>query len=200
MANLDEIRRHIAEELTPSQRERGKYICPLCGSGSHGRNSTAAFSIDRDGVHGKCFSCDFYGDIFDLVAQRDGLTLEAATRQLVDKYEPGARRERSSAAADFAPAPPPISSGKAEAPAPAAKSVEVAEYIRRAHSHLKGSDGERYLLGRGLILTEKTERTLRKNIRQYLDELKAHGSRNGGIKNYIPQKDGRHIVGFYIEF
>ena len=52
----------------------------------------------------------------------------------------------------------------------------------------------------GLILTEKTERTLRKNIRQYLDELKAHGSRNGGIKNYIPQKDGRHIVGFYIEF
>ena len=150
MANLDEIRRHIAEELTPSQRERGKYICPLCGSGSHGRNSTAAFSIDRDGVHGKCFSCDFYGDIFDLVAQRDGLTLEAATRQLVDKYEPGARRERSSAAADFAPAPPPISSGKAEAPAPAAKSGEVAEYIRRAHSHLKGSDGERYLLGRGL--------------------------------------------------
>ena len=52
----------------------------------------------------------------------------------------------------------------------------------------------------GLILTEKTERTLRKNIRQYLDELKAQGSRNGGIKNYIPQKDGRHIVGFYIEF
>lgn len=52
----------------------------------------------------------------------------------------------------------------------------------------------------GLILTEKTERTLRKNIRQYLDELKVQGSRNGGIKNYIPQKDGRHIVGFYIEF
>lgn len=152
MANLDEIRRHLQEELTPSQRERGKYICPLCGSGSHGRGSTAAFSIDRDGVHGKCFSCDFYGDIFDLVAARDGLTLEAATRQLVDKYEPGARREITSAAADFAPAPPPISSSKAEAPAQAAKSGEVAEYIRRAHSHLKGSDGERYLLGRGLTL------------------------------------------------
>lgn len=149
MADLDEIRRHIAEELIPSQRERGKYICPLCGSGSHGRGSTAAFSIDRDGVHGKCFSCGFYGDLFDLVAQRDGLTLEAATRQLVDKYESGSRRERSSAAADFAPAPPPISSSKAEAPAQAAKSGEVAEYIRRAHSHLNGSDGERYLLGRG---------------------------------------------------
>ena len=52
----------------------------------------------------------------------------------------------------------------------------------------------------GIILTDKTERTLRKNIRQYLDELKAQGSRNGGIKNYIPQKDGRHSVGFYIEF
>lgn len=152
MANLDEIRRHLPEELTPSQRERGKYICPLCGSGSHGRNSTAAFSIDRDGVHGKCFSCGFYGDIFDLVAQRDGLSLEEATRNLVDKYEPGARRERSSAAADFAPtAPraPAISSSKAEAPSPA-KSGEIMKYIRRAHSSLKGSDGERYLLGRGL--------------------------------------------------
>jgi len=145
MANLDEIRRHLAEELTPSQRERGKYVCPICGSGSHGRNSTAAFSIDRDGVHGKCFSCDFYGDIFDLVAKRDGLTLEEATRNLVDKYEPGSRRP--SAAADFAP--PPIS-GKAEAPAPAAKAGEVEKYIRRAHSSLKGTEGERYFIGRGL--------------------------------------------------
>jgi len=51
-----------------------------------------------------------------------------------------------------------------------------------------------------ITLTEKVERTLRKNIRQYLDELKAQGSRKGGIKNYIPQKDGRHVVGFYIEF
>ena len=152
MANLDEIRRHLSEELTPSQRERGKYHCPLCGSGTHGSGSTAAFSIDRDGVHGKCFSCGFYGDIFDLVAQRDGLALEEATRNLVDKYEPGARRERSSAAADFAPAAPTapaISSSKAEAPSPA-KSGEIMKYIRRAHSSLKGSDGERYLLGRGL--------------------------------------------------
>lgn len=150
MANLDEIRRHLSEELTPSQRERGKYICPLCGSGSHGRGSTAAFSIDKDGVHGKCFSCDFYGDIFDLVAARDGLSLEAATRQLVDKYEPGARRERSSAAADFAPPPPPISTSKAEAPAQAAKVQEIEEYKRRAHSNLSGSDGERYFFSRGL--------------------------------------------------
>lgn len=152
MANLDEIRRHLSEELTASQRERGKYICPLCGSGSHGHGSTAAFSIDRDGVHGKCFSCGFYGDIFDLVAQRDGLALEEATRNLVDKYEPGARRERSSAAADFAPAAPTtpeITSRKAEAPSPA-KSGEITQYIQRAHSALKGSDGERYLLGRGL--------------------------------------------------
>lgn len=145
MANLDEVRRHLAEELTPSQRERGKYLCPLCGSGAHGSGSTAAFSIDRDGVHGKCFSCGFYGDIFDLVAARDALTLEEATRQLVNRYDPGSRR--SSAAVDFAP--PPISSSKAEAPAPAAKSGEALEYIRRAHSNLKGSDGERYLLGRG---------------------------------------------------
>lgn len=52
----------------------------------------------------------------------------------------------------------------------------------------------------GLQLTEKTERTLKKNVQLYLDELKALGSRNGGIKNYIPQKDGRRVVGFYVEF
>ena len=51
----------------------------------------------------------------------------------------------------------------------------------------------------GLQLTEKTERTLRKNVQLYLDELKAQGTRNGGIKNYIPQKDGRRVVGFYVE-
>ena len=55
MANLDEIRQYIREELTPAHGQRGKYICPICGSGT-GAKGTAAFSIDRDGIHGKCFS------------------------------------------------------------------------------------------------------------------------------------------------
>lgn len=49
-------------------------------------------------------------------------------------------------------------------------------------------------------LTEKTERTLRKNIQLYLDELQAQGTRNGGIKSYQKRKYGRHVEGFYVEF
>lgn len=64
MADLDSIKQRLREELEPS-KQRGFYFCPLCGSG-RGANGTAAFSVERDGIHGKCFSCGFYGDIFDL--------------------------------------------------------------------------------------------------------------------------------------
>lgn len=47
-----------------------------------------------------------------------------------------------------------------------------------------------------IILTDKVERTLRKNIRQYLDELQSQKA----IKRYQEQKDGRRVVGFYIYF
>lgn len=50
-----------------------------------------------------------------------------------------------------------------------------------------------------IVLTDKTRRTLRKNIQQYFDELKAQGTRNGGIKDYKPKKAGRRIDGFAIE-
>lgn len=45
-------------------------------------------------------------------------------------------------------------------------------------------------------LTKKVEETLRKNIRQYLDELQSQRA----IKKYQAQKDGRHVIGFYIYF
>ena len=45
-------------------------------------------------------------------------------------------------------------------------------------------------------LSKKTEELLRRNIRQYLDELQSQRE----IKKYQIQKDGRHIVGFYIRF
>lgn len=145
MAELEEIRARIAEELTPSKKERGKYLCPICGSGSHGAGSTAAFSIEKDGIHGKCFSCGFYGDIFDLVAQRDGITPKEATRQLIARYQPGAALEGHSASRG--PQPP------AKGPAQERTGGPVKEYgqeVERYHAALPGSAGERYLMGRGL--------------------------------------------------
>ena len=153
MTDLQEIRLHIADELTPDRHERGKYICPFCGSGDHGPGSTGAFSIEKDGVHGHCFSCGFYGDIFDLVAQRDGLTPADATRQLIEKYAPGAaRREGSTSYRPTAPAP-----ARAEAPAARETAREntqnagrsYAQETEKYHAALPGSEGERYLMGRG---------------------------------------------------
>lgn len=177
MANIDEqlkqvIRLHIADELEPSPHERGKYVCPLCGSGSHGAGSTAAFSIDpADGVHGKCFACGFYGDVFDLVAKRDGLSSGEAMRALADKYEPGAEllsyRPKKAPSKTEAPrrdSAPSASASQADSASrrpseaakaseqQAAKSDKIADYIRRAHSQLPDSDGERYLKERGLTL------------------------------------------------
>lgn len=153
MADLQEIRLHIVDELTPDRHERGKYVCPFCGSGDHGPGSTGAFSIEKDGTHGHCFSCGFYGDIFDLVAQRDGLTPADATRQLIEKYAPGAaRREGSTSYRPTAPAP-----SRAEAPAARETAREstqnagrsYAQETEKYHAALPGSEGEKYLIGRG---------------------------------------------------
>lgn len=47
----------------------------------------------------------------------------------------------------------------------------------------------------GIILTEKTRRTLRKNIGLYLEELKAQGK----IKGYQETKTGREIAGYTVK-
>jgi replicative DNA helicase len=83
--DLTPYRRFIREELTPDRKEKGKYQCPICGSGTRS-GGDGAFSIDKDEIHGKCFACGFYGDIFDLYAARDGITLEDATREVITKY------------------------------------------------------------------------------------------------------------------
>lgn len=83
--DLTPYRRFLVEELIPDRKERGKYVCPLCGSGSR-TTGDGALSVEKDGIHAKCFSCGFYGDIFDLFAKRDGLSLPDATRAVIAKY------------------------------------------------------------------------------------------------------------------
>lgn len=134
MINLDEIRLHLKDELIPDHRERGKYVCPLCGSGSQpGAGHCGAFSIKPDGIHGKCFSCDFYGDIFDLEAQRTGVSLDEATQNMIAKYS------GSPAPVRFTPQP----DQEPEA------QQSFATLVTTAHSNLKGSPGEEYLRRRG---------------------------------------------------
>lgn len=147
MANLDEVRQHLQDELTPAAGQRGKFLCPLCGSGTRARG-TAALSINRDGVHWKCFSCNESGDIFDLIAKRDGLSIQDATKAAVAKYgtaqqhAPQYRRTETN----------PGASGRAEA-----RSMDFITDIKRFHEAIWGSPGERYLNGRG-ITAESIER------------------------------------------
>lgn len=145
MADLQPIRERIIDELAlqPSRKERGKYFCPLCGKDN--------LSIDKDGIHGKCFTsgCEFYGDVFDWRAAIDGISAAEATRRLIDKYQPGAAR-RSTAAEDFSEpyrAEAPVAAAPAAAEKPRGKSFLY--QVEQAHKALPGSDGERYLLGRG---------------------------------------------------
>ena len=68
--------RSYVESITQPDRRAGAnmYKCPLCGSGSHGgRKSDGAFSITKDGLAWKCFSCGKGGDIFTLIGLYEGL-------------------------------------------------------------------------------------------------------------------------------
>ena len=152
--NLDYIKTLLLDyceaELEPAKHQRGFYICPLCGSGT-GRNGTAAFSINPDKIHWKCFSCNRSGDIFDLEAARAGKPLSEATRDLVARYDAGG--SSASAAYDFRPAAAPAAQARIQDTDPAPVH-DFSDKLAEWHTALKGSEGEAYLRRRGI--TEET--------------------------------------------
>ena len=131
---IEEIRFHISDKLTPAKGQRGFYICPLCGSGT-GPKRTAAMRINADGVHAKCFSCNFYGDVFDLVSAMDGIDRSQAKIELMREYgvEPSS--------ATFKPIKDnhPISLPR----------TDFSAYINLCVSRMPGSPAEKYLHDRG---------------------------------------------------
>lgn len=92
----DYCKAHTLDLLKPSKN--GFYCCELCGSGlKGGAKSDGALKVGTKAEgHIHCFSCDFDGDIFDYIAQRDGV--QARTKEnfyrvyelmgvTVDEYE-----------------------------------------------------------------------------------------------------------------
>lgn len=138
MDKLDEIRRGIRDDLTPDHKEKGKFICPICGSGT-GAHKTGAFSIDKDGIHGHCFACGFHGDRFDLYAKRHNCDLSEATKALTMDYLAGRSSSTNRAT---------VQRKQQEAPEEKPRR-SYAQEITRYHSLLQGSAGEKYLMGRG---------------------------------------------------
>lgn len=73
VAGRDYINAH-PERLLQQDRSGKGFICPLCGNGS-GEDGTGLRLNPRDKTrsHYKCFRCGFYGDIVELIAQKDGI-------------------------------------------------------------------------------------------------------------------------------
>ena len=137
----------------------GAWCCPFCGSGTHGTpNSDGALSLDPDGEHFKCFSCQTRGDVFDLAAKVYGIDdddqrgkLEAvaswagvaldvgatAAKTVLNgkelKVEPQAQEE-----------PPDYSEGRSR----------EAAYVERMRQNLEHPDAISYLEARGFSLDD----------------------------------------------
>lgn len=143
-SSLNGLKQHLRDyvESITEKSKGGLYNCPHCGSGS-GARGTGAFSLTRDGLRWKCFSCDNGGDIFDLYGLVNGCTPSESTKALLEMYG----RPRTTAAEDFADPPPPTHTP------PPSFSAEIERY----HAALAGSEGESYLRGRGFT-TETMER------------------------------------------
>ena len=146
--DLNEIKYQLPEEvklrLTADRREKGKWVCPFCSSGSQpGQNHDGAFSIMPNKIKWMCFSCRRTGDIFDLVAQCEGISLSAATKILKEKYgsRTGTQHQQRQ--------PEPDQQQKAP--------QDFSEFIRKAHAALKGSPGEEFFKKRA-ITEESTDR------------------------------------------
>lgn len=142
MTDYAALKPFLRDELTPSNNPRGSFICPFCGSGSHGAGSNAALMVKEGdtGLFWNCFSCHRHGDIVDLVMERDGISKAEAVKKLTAKYLHGGQQP----APKTQPTPnPPKSSLQA-------KDIKAA--IERFHAAMPGSEGEAYLKGRGLTV------------------------------------------------
>ncbi len=72
-----------AEEHLKRSKEKNKFVCIFCGSGT-GANSTGAFTIYRTNYY--CFSCHQHGDIFDLAEKIENISKNSVVQYLADKY------------------------------------------------------------------------------------------------------------------
>lgn len=140
-----------AQTLQPAPN-RGFYVCPLCGSGSHrASGSTGAFKIDGATLRWHCFSCGEGGDIFDLYEKRDHLSKSDAAKEVLRRYGPRSSSPASPVQRTMLPAAPQPREEKGKS------YKDFRPYLEQCAKALPGSAGERYLMGRGL-----TQETLRR--------------------------------------
>lgn len=130
---------YVSRVTKPSRKAgRNMFVCPICGSGSGGRDSDGALHVDGDQWF--CHSHSSGGDIFELYAQINGLSTKSDFPSIVE----GLSKELgvSSATADFEPI-------KREVREEVKSNPERLAQIERFADQLAGSPGETYLKERG---------------------------------------------------
>ncbi len=65
----------LLEQAKKSVGDKPTYICPLCKNGT-GKDGDGL--VVHKNKYYKCFKCDFYGDIFDIIKEREGISLGKA--------------------------------------------------------------------------------------------------------------------------
>ena len=72
-----DAKNRLPEYLDMITTKKGnQYVCPVCRSGT-GKNKTPAGQLNTDNQTFHCYSCDFHGDIFNLVAKVEGIINES---------------------------------------------------------------------------------------------------------------------------
>ena len=83
---FDKLRGYLPMYLSDRfniQNTRKNFPCPVCDSG----HRTPCASYDERTERIKCFSCDWAGDIFDLMSVSEGLSVPEAAKAISERYE-----------------------------------------------------------------------------------------------------------------
>lgn len=93
--------RNSWKRLYPADRKGKGIICPLCNSGS-GSHGTGITENPKKPGQLKCWSCNFQGDVIDLIQQETGADYNTALKNAAAELGIEIDPYRQSAAADFA--------------------------------------------------------------------------------------------------
>lgn len=139
---------YVSQITTPSRKAgHNMYVCPLCGSGSHGgRNSDGAFHADGEKWY--CHSCQRGGDVFSLYAEMNQLNTSTDFQKVVEGLAQALGvTVIDSAKRDFSPEV--RKEEKKEVKPEVKNNPEREKQIERFSSALAGSPAETYLKERG---------------------------------------------------
>ena len=138
------LKDYVSLITVPSPKAgRGKYVCPLCGSGDH-RKKTGAFHVTGEVWY--CSACKRGGDIFDLYALIHGLDIEKDFPKIVEGL---ASELGVTALVSPKKEAKPTRQKAEEVKKEVIKNPEAAAQIESYANKIAGSPAEEYFHGRG---------------------------------------------------